>query len=325
MARSVWPQLAWRSSELPTWMQPGRIDGPHPRRLDDVLLGDPADVGDLLRRAVLDALAQLVEAEGPVVDELLVPELLFDDDVHHAHGQGAVGARPGLDPERGARGVGAGARVDDDEVLAVVERVHEPVAHLGVGAADLELLGPHDLGLGELAAPAVVVAVQPAVAGHQAVEAEAGAVADVARGDGVAGAEGARHPHGVAVVAAAGALGDGDGVRPVVGDGVLHLVGDGVERLVPGDPLPLALALGPDLLHGVLDAVGVVDVLDAREALGAHRAAGEGVGVALDVDDDPVFHGDLHAAAAVAALARREYTTSLLAISVSFPDRPAPL
>ena len=23
MARSVWPQLAWRSSELPTWMHPG--------------------------------------------------------------------------------------------------------------------------------------------------------------------------------------------------------------------------------------------------------------------------------------------------------------
>ena len=35
--------------------------------------------------------------------ELLVPELLFVDDVHHAHGQSAVGARPGLDPQRGPR------------------------------------------------------------------------------------------------------------------------------------------------------------------------------------------------------------------------------
>ena len=108
---------------------------------------------------------------------------------------------------------------------------------------------------------------------------------------------------------------------PVVADGVLHLVGDGVERLVPGDALPLALALGSHLLHRVLDAVGVVDVLDAREPLGAHRALGERVGVALDVDDHAVLHGDDHAAAAVAALARRQ---DLLAVShcLSFPDRP---
>ncbi len=45
-------------------------------------------------------------------------------------------------------------------------------------------------------------------------------------------------------------------------------------------------------------------MLDARKALGAHRAAGQGVGVALDMDDDPVFLGDFDAAAAVAALAR---------------------
>ncbi len=187
--------------------------------------------------------------------------------------------------------------------LHVVQRVHEPVAHLGVGAADLELLGPHDLGLREHPAPAVVVAVEAAVAGDQGVEAQARAVADVTGGDGVAGAQGAGEPHGVAVVAAAGTLGDGDALRPRIGDGGLHLVGDGVQGFVPGDPLPLALALFAHLLHGVLDAIGVVDVLDARETLGAHGAAGEGIRVALDVDDDPVFLGDLHPAAAVAALA----------------------
>jgi hypothetical protein len=128
-------------------------------------------------------------------------------------------------------------------------------------------------------------------------------VADVTRGNGVARAEGARQPHGVAVIPAAGALGNSDALRPRIGDGGLHLVGDGVQGFVPGDPLPLALALFAHLLHGVLDAIGVVDVLDAREALGAHGAVGEGVRVALDVDDDPVFLGDLDPAAAVAALA----------------------
>ena len=39
MARSVWPQLACRSSELPTWMQPGRVDGPHLGRLVTCSLG----------------------------------------------------------------------------------------------------------------------------------------------------------------------------------------------------------------------------------------------------------------------------------------------
>ena len=221
----------------------------------------------------------------------------------------------------GARGEGAGAWVDDDQVLAVVERVDEPVRHLGIGAADLELLGPRDLGLGELPSPAVVVAVQPSVTSDQAVEAKPGAVADVARRDGVAGAERARHLHRVAVVAAAGALRDGDGVRPVVADRLLHLVCDRVERFVPRDALPPALALGPDLLHGVLDAVGVVDVLDAREAFGAHRALGERVGVALDVDDRAVLHGDDHAAATVAALARRQ---NLLAVSHCLPFLTGP-
>jgi len=97
------------------------IDGPHARRVDHVLLGDPADVGHLLGRPFLDPLTQLVEAKGPVLYEVFVPELFLDDDVHHPQGQRAVGAGTRLDPQGGARCVRARARVDDDEVLAVVE------------------------------------------------------------------------------------------------------------------------------------------------------------------------------------------------------------
>ena len=169
-------------------------------------------------------------------------------------------------PQGGPRGVGAGARIDDDQVLAIVQGLHEPVAHLRIGAADFQLLGPHDLGFGELAAPAVIIAVKPAVAGDQPVQTQPGAVADIARGDDIAGADGAGQAVGIAVVAAAGALGDGDGSWPVLGLAFLDLGGDGVQGLIPGDPLPFSFTLGAGSFQGIFEAVGVIDMLDAGQA-----------------------------------------------------------
>ena len=42
-------------------------------------------------------------------------------------------------------------------------------------------------------------------------------------------------------------------------------------------------------------------MLDAGKAFGTHRAFGQGIRIAFDVDDDAVFDGDFDAAAAVAA------------------------
>jgi hypothetical protein len=147
----------------------------------------------------------------------------------------------------------------------------------------------------------MIVAVEPAVAGDQAVESEPGAVADIARCDDIGRAEGAGKAMGVAIVSSAGALRHGDGGSPEFFLCLLDFRTDRIERLIPGDSFPFSLSLGPSPFQGVLETIGVVHMLDTRQTLGAHGPFGEGVGVALDVDNGPVFHGHLHAATAVTA------------------------
>ena len=61
---------------------------------------------------------------------------------------------------------------------------------------------------------------------------------------------------------------------------------DLLERLVPGDPLPLAGAPLAGPLHRVEDPLGVVDLVEGGWALGAVPAPAAGVlGVALDLGD----------------------------------------
>ena len=64
----------------------GRLGlGVHARRGADVLDGHAADLGSLLRRHLLHALGQLVEAVAPVLHEVMVVEVLVDDDVQPCH------------------------------------------------------------------------------------------------------------------------------------------------------------------------------------------------------------------------------------------------
>ena len=281
-----------------------RVDGEHPGRLDDFLLWHPGDLGGLLGSKRSHSLPQFLESVGPVIDKFLVPKLFLEDHVHHAHRQGAVGARPRLQMQRGAARVGRGPRVDDDEVLAIVERVDEPVAHLRVGARNLQLLGPHDLGLGELAAPAVIVAIEPPITGDQAIEPKPGTVADIAGSDHVGRAERTGQTVRVPVVAAASSLGDGDGFRAILRLGILDLGFDRAQRLIPADALPFAFSPGASPLDGILDSIRVVDMLNAGESLGAHRSSGKGVGVALNMNGDAILNGHSHTASAMAALTR---------------------
>ena len=84
-------------------------------RFDNLVGGHPADLGDLFGRIGLHGLLQLVEAVGPRVNELVVVQVLVDDDVHPAHGHGAVGAGAQAQPHVGVGGILGAARVDDDD------------------------------------------------------------------------------------------------------------------------------------------------------------------------------------------------------------------
>ena len=67
--------------------------------------------------------------------------------------------------------------------------------------------------------------------------------------------------------------------------------GDLAERLVPGDALPLAAALGPDAAQRVQQPVGVIDVIEIRPHLGAEPAARDGmVRIAAEADGPAVAH-----------------------------------
>ena len=85
---------------------------------------------------------------------------------------------------------------------------------------------------------------------------------------------------------------------------------DRVERLVPGDFLPARIdvetlfRVGP--LQRDLDPVRIVEIHDARLALGAHLAAVlRALRIAFDVDRDAVFDLHTNAAADVAHAAGR--------------------
>ena len=97
--------------------------------------------------------------------------------------------------------------------------MHKPVGHLGISAADLKLFGPHDLGLRKFAAPTVIVAIKPPVAGDLAVKTQARAVADIAGRNNVAGTNRAGQAMSITVITSAGALRYGNRKRPADGAG----------------------------------------------------------------------------------------------------------
>jgi hypothetical protein len=113
-----------------------------------------------------------------------------------------------------------------------------------------------------------------------------------------------------------------DRLRPVLGDDLAEATGDLVERLVPGDPLEPAAALGAGSPERVQDAVRVVDAGDVVVHLHAEPAPGERVlGVATDLDGPSVLDGDEHRAR-VRAVVRTRAPDDRLACGCAGHRRP---
>ena len=279
--------------------------GPHRRehagRLADELGAHPADLGGLFRRPLLHGRPQFLEADGPVVDELVVVEVLVDDDVHPGHEQGPVRAGAELDVVVGqARRVGE-ARVDGDEDAA---RLLEGLDLLPGGGVGLAVVGVGREHLACLAGQ--LVDVGPS---HRAFERLGhGPVADLLVAHVVGRAEQVEelrlHEQAVAVVRRAG-----DAEQRLGAGLVAYLVELGshlLERLVPADALPSALPALSHPLEGEVQTVGMVVVLDGRAPL-VHEPltfVGDGVvpvRVAHDLGDVVADAVDEHVAAPVAA------------------------
>ena len=259
----------------------GDLRGPLRSLLDAVgsLAHDVGAVGGVLRRRVGQGV--LVQANGVLVEELLVLEVLRQHDVDEPGDERGVGAGAQVRPFVGERDGGFGLpRVDNDgldPVLLLDLLGHEgfPAApHAGfqrvIAEHDLEL-GVRDViegvrtdplpvvvrvGRGDLGRGVVRVVVEVAASQvHQARE----------RGlDGRPGTRDRRPDD-------AGAVLQVEGLVAVGGLVLLHLLGDLVEGLFPGDLDPLAVSpLSAWLaLQWGLQAVRVVDAVPDRPAADA--------------------------------------------------------
>ena len=82
----------------------------------DILGIDPGDLGSPFGGLVLHLITQRIKAVAPVLDEIVIVEVLLDDHVDHGHRNGSVGAGTGLDVVLGTRAHPSNARVDVDEL-----------------------------------------------------------------------------------------------------------------------------------------------------------------------------------------------------------------
>ena len=263
----------------------------------------------------------MIEQHGLLVDEEgqirplhapgLVVELVLDDVAGPAVGHGHVGAGANGQPHIGLGSVGSEARVDDHGLHAlhaqVVHRTsarghmalrrigapHDQTGRHGALVVDLAHRGVGDRG--------VVAAVQHGLGAH-ARQVALGA----ARLEEVAAAERLQETvQAEELRVSTAARGDNELHRILLVD-LREVVGDGVDSLLPRDALPLVGTALAHALHGILHAVGIVQSLHSRQALGADAPLRHGVdGVALDLDHAAVLHVHEHAAVGNAGAAGR--------------------
>ena len=292
--------------------------------LDDFLGGDAADLSSLLGGHGLHALSELVEAIAPLLDEVVIVEILGDDDVEHSHTESSVGAGTQTQVPVGTGGNPVDARVDAHELGAAAHHVDGSVAEQTVAVGGQGLLAPEHDQLRQGEHRIVVTTGQTACIVHLGIggaENVGGAstardVAGVA-GLGVAVVRGTEARMGVCrkhrTTLAAGAAHDEDGLSAVVLLVVGDLLGDGIVSLVPSDALPLVqTAVLAGTLHRIQNTIRVIDIVTNGKAADAETTVGDRmVLVALDLDELAVsIDVGLNAAASGMAARRRPSTTA---------------
>ena len=218
---------------------------------------------------------RLVEADDERIEELLVVQALLHDDVGHGVHERVVGGGQEGNPLVGQLDGGVGvARVDDDELAAVLLHLAVVVvrqAEDGLG----RVVAPEDHELRALEAGQTAAGVRDAehgrrggarvAHGHRVV------AADVAAGH-IAEARGQIGTHDVAARVARADLHVAR-KRAVLAQDALVLADDVVDGLVPADLLELALATFAGALRGMLQTVGMVLPFAVRAAAHAGLAA----------------------------------------------------
>ena len=228
----------------------GAVRGDKAGSIADVVGIAPGDFGRLLGRPLRAALAPLVKAVAPLLDEVVVVEVLFHDDMVHGHRDRRVGAGADLDLHRGLCGHPVDHRVDDHELRAALHGVSDPEALEAVGVRAQRVRAPDEDGSrnGEVGVVHHLL-VELAKVGHRVAAHEGNGRGRARNGAGVAGeqrTEGVRRaervvddPGDLPADVAAGAHHAEDRLAAIAFavNLVLHVVGDVVEGFIPADAL----------------------------------------------------------------------------------------
>ena len=255
---------------------------------------------------------EAVLAVGEIAHELAAPEALGQDDMGHGRGQGPVLARLHGEPLVGLapRGAEPGVHHREGPLVQKIPESADGVGDHPVGGDRVRSPDQHILGLFQIE----IVISEQAVGVEPAELLRLGA--ERAVGDVVGRAEDLRHGIVQKIVQVGIPPAEEDEfVRLVVPPQLQHLVGDRTHRLVPRDGNearvlgPPFLGVGP--LHGDLDPVRVVHLLQNEVTSGAHMTVVRfGALIPPDLHRSSVLDEDLDRAPGRAAFARRGHPLS---------------
>ena len=133
----------------------------HAGSFDDLLLGDPGDLGGARRRHFLHAFRQFFEAERPFLHEIMIIEVFLDDDVQHGHCERRVSAGPNAHVNLRAGGQVGKARVDGYQLGAALHAVDDPVPEESIGVGVERIVAPKNENFGSRPFLAVVAVGEP--------------------------------------------------------------------------------------------------------------------------------------------------------------------
>ena len=296
----------------------------------DQLRIEVADGTRPLGRGLLDGLPQLVEAGAPHGYVLSVVQALADDDVEPCARQRSIGAGTQLQPVFSAHAPPRQTGIDGDDLRSQLSTDDQPMADVSVGVRGQRLVAPDHDHLRRNPLGVVVTVGMRLGRVHDREIAE--------RGDGAADARhvarkareterrdvrrlqaGLAEERHLPVDVAARAMHADDRVAAIGFPNGLDALFDDVVGLVPADALPLVLAALAGALHGVLQAVRVVDGLIERQALDAQFAVRARIKrVALNALDLAILHIQKDAAGRMASR-RRIVIRTRNGIAVLFP------
>ena len=265
-----------------------RCRGVFTGELQDVLDRDTGLGRGEFRRVDLAPHGEFVEPQSVLVDVIAVREPFLDDDVHHRHRQGAVGAGLNRDvPVGQPRRTGADG-IDDDELGTVPLGLLDERPMVRVGAE--RVAGPQDdvFGVDEtLGVHARRMPDRHHVGGTGTRIAE-GALTDGGAElveEGIADVEAVDDALGAQIAVGKDRLGS------ALGDDGLPTARDLVQSLVPSDARELAASLRTDALHRVEHALVAINPVLVIVDLHAEAPFGEGmIRVAPDSDRLAVLH-----------------------------------